>query len=166
MFSVNFVVLWYCWFALVGWCRIAARILLKGFCREASSDLVWPFIIIENQLFKENKLKQCTQTHTLPFYGPLDFVRDYRGEPVPEPIWILLKQETVSGSGISWAICKSAPCPRQKTMPAPHHSVSYRQDAFPATQPTTSKHWGQNSAQIFHNWIYSETEFVLLKSVW
>ena len=24
-----------------------------------------------------------------------------------KPIWILLKQETVSGSGISWAICKS-----------------------------------------------------------
>ena len=23
--------------------------------------------------------------------------------------WILLKQETVSGSGISWAMCKSAP---------------------------------------------------------
>jgi len=26
-----------------------------------------------------------------------------------KPIWILLKQETVSGSGISWAICKCAP---------------------------------------------------------
>jgi len=26
-----------------------------------------------------------------------------------KPIWISLKQETVSGSGISWAICKSAP---------------------------------------------------------
>ena len=40
-----------------------------------------------------------------------------------KPIWILLKQETVSGSGISWAICKSAPRSRQITMPAPHHSV-------------------------------------------
>ena len=38
-------------------------------------------------------------------------------------IWILLKQETVSGSGISWAICKSAPCSRQTTTPAPHRSV-------------------------------------------
>ena len=37
-------------------------------------------------------------------------------------IWILLKWETMSGSGISWAICKSAPCTRQITMPAPHHS--------------------------------------------
>jgi len=33
-----------------------------------------------------------------------------------KPIWILLKQETVSGSGISWAICKSAPRSRQITM--------------------------------------------------
>ena len=40
-----------------------------------------------------------------------------------KPIWILLKQETVSGSGISWAICKSASRSRQITMPAPRHSV-------------------------------------------
>jgi len=40
-----------------------------------------------------------------------------------KPIWISLKQETVSGSSISWAICKSAPCSRQITTPAPHHSV-------------------------------------------
>jgi len=32
-------------------------------------------------------------------------------------IWILLKQDTVSGSGISWAICKSAPRSRQITTP-------------------------------------------------
>jgi len=35
----------------------------------------------------------------------------------------LLEQETVSGSGISWAICKFAPRPRRMIMPAPHHSV-------------------------------------------
>jgi len=40
-----------------------------------------------------------------------------------KPIWILLKQETVGGSGISCAISKSAPRSRQITMPAPHHSV-------------------------------------------
>ena len=58
-----------------------------------------------------------------------------------KPIWILLEQETVSGSGISWAIGKSAPRSRQTTTPAPHHSVFYRPDALPATQPTASKHW-------------------------
>ena len=40
-----------------------------------------------------------------------------------KPMWILLKQQTVSGSGISWAICKSAPRSSQETMPVPHHSV-------------------------------------------
>ena len=58
-----------------------------------------------------------------------------------KPIWILLKQEPVSGSGISWTICKSAPRSRQTTMPAPHHSVFYRPDALPVAQPTASKHW-------------------------
>jgi len=57
------------------------------------------------------------------------------------PIWIFVKQETVSGSGISWAVCKSAPCSRQITTPAPHFSVFYRPDALPAAQPTASKHW-------------------------
>ena len=60
-----------------------------------------------------------------------------------KPIWILLKQETVSGSGISWAICKPAPSSRQITTPASHHSVFYRPDALPAAQPTASKHWRQ-----------------------
>ena len=58
-----------------------------------------------------------------------------------KPVWILLKQVTVSGSGISWAVCKSAPRSREITMPASHHSVFYRPDALPAAQPTASKHW-------------------------
>ena len=58
-----------------------------------------------------------------------------------KPIWILLKQDTVSGSGISRNICKSAPRSRQITTPTPHHSVFYRPDALPAAQPTASKHW-------------------------
>ena len=57
-----------------------------------------------------------------------------------KPVWILLEQETVSGSGISWAICKSGPRSRQITTPVPHHSVFYRPDALPAAQPTASKH--------------------------
>jgi len=48
----------------------------------------------------------------------------------------LLKQETVSGSGISWAVCKSAPCSRQKTTPAPHHC--FLQAGCPSCRPTNS----------------------------
>ena len=83
-------------------------------------------------------------------------------------IWILLKQETMSGSGISWAICKSAPRSRQITMSAPHHSVFYRLVALPATQPTASKHWRQkvqpgNWCQMRDNWRYW---ILMLQSHW
>jgi len=54
-----------------------------------------------------------------------------------KPIWILLKQETVSGSSISWAICKSAPRSRQITTPAPYHS-SFLQARCPSCRPTNS----------------------------
>jgi len=33
----------------------------------------------------------------------------WAGSRKVKPVWIVLKQETVGGSGISWAICKSAP---------------------------------------------------------
>jgi len=58
-----------------------------------------------------------------------------------------LEQQTVSGSSISRAICKSAPRPRQITMLLPHHSSFHRPDALPAAQPTVSKHWRPTSRQ-------------------
>jgi len=42
----------------------------------------------------------------------------------------LLEQEIVSDSGISWALCKFAPHPRQITTPASHHSVFTGQMPF------------------------------------
>ena len=53
-----------------------------------------------------------------------------------KPIWILLKQETVSGSGISWAITDNHAS-------TPLLSFFYRLDALPAAQPTASKHWSR-----------------------
>jgi len=53
----------------------------------------------------------------------------------------LLEQQTLSGSGISWAISNSAPRPRQVTTPALHHSGFYRPHAIPAAEPTASKHY-------------------------
>jgi len=46
----------------------------------------------------------------------------------------LLKQQAVSGSGISWTICKSAPRSRQITMPTPHHSAVL-QAGLPSRRP-------------------------------
>ena len=65
----------------------------------------------------------------------------WAGNRKVKPNWILLKQETVSGSGISWDTCKSASRSRQITTPVPHHSVFYRPDALPADQQTASKNW-------------------------
>ena len=82
-----------------------------------------------------------TRTHTHLFNGPLSGTTRVSQYQKGKPIWIILKQETMSGSGISWAICKqSAPRSRQITTPAPHYSRFYRPDALPATQPTASKH--------------------------
>ena len=41
------------------------------------------------------------------------------------PLFTHTHTHTVSGSGISWAICKSAPRSKQTTTPAPHHSVFF-----------------------------------------
>jgi len=62
-----------------------------------------------------------------------------------KPIWIkLLKQETVSGSSISWTICKSAPRSRQITTPAPHQFFTDRMPFLPPNQQrqsTEGKPW-------------------------
>ena len=104
-----------------------------------------------------------TKLHTHPFNGTFSGTTGWAGTRKVKPIWILLKQETASGSGISWAICKSASHSRQITMPVPHHSkVFYRPDALPAAQPTASKHWRDNS--IDNNTVFSQVHFSTLTS--
>ena len=92
-------------------------------------------------------MRPTTLAHAAPptstFNGPFSGTTQVSRYRKVKPIWILLKQEPVSCSGISWATCKSTPRSRQITTPAPHHSVVYRPDALPATQPTASKHWKQ-----------------------
>jgi len=66
--------------------------------------------------------------------------------PHEKSVPAILEQDIVSGSGISWATCKSAPCPSQITTPASHHSVIL-QATCPSSHPTNSvkalkaKHW-------------------------
>ena len=75
----------------------------------------------------------CLNIH--PFNGPFPWVPRWAGTRKVKQLWILLKQETVSGSGISWAVCKSAPRSRQITTPAAHHSV-FLQAGCPSCHPT------------------------------
>ena len=63
------------------------------------------------------------KTHTHPFNGPLSGTtwasRYQKGKTNLD-----FTETRDSGSGISWAMCNSAPCSRQITMPTPHHLVS------------------------------------------
>ena len=69
-------------------------------------------------------------THTHPFNGPLSGTTEVSRYQKGKTNLDLLKQETVSGSGIRWSICKSAPRSRQITTPAPHHSAFTGQMPF------------------------------------
>jgi len=95
-----------------------------------------------------------THTHT-PFNGPFSGTTRVSRYQKGKPNWILLKQETVSGSGISWAICKSAPSSRQTTTTAPHHSVfTGRMPFLPPSQQHTHRKWpkyrGEMAAKPIH----------------
>ena len=115
-----------------------------GYKLFSSSTAIIDFREAHDILIFSDAIYTHTHTRLTPLFPGLP---GWAGTRKVKPIWILLKQETVSGSG-SWAICKSAPCSRQITMPAPHRSVFYRPDALPATQPTASKHWREISDAI------------------
>jgi len=93
----------------------------------------------------ESSLKVITHTHTHThtFNGPFSWTarvgRYQKGKTYLD--FTEARDSERQGSDISWAICKSAPCSRQITTPAPHHSVFCGPDALHAAQPTVSKHW-------------------------
>ena len=104
-------------------------------------------VVLEKEAVKQvcsssTQARMHTHTHTR-LTARFSGTTRWAGIRKVKPIWTLLKQETVSGSGTSWDIYKSATRSRQITTPAPHHSVFYRLDALPAAQPTASTHWRQ-----------------------
>jgi len=83
-----------------------------------------------------------TQTHTHRLTALFLGLPGWASTRKVKAVRILLKQETVSGNGINWAMCKSTSRSRHITMPVPHHSsFFYRPEALLAAQPTASKHW-------------------------
>jgi len=76
-----------------------------------------------------------------------------------------MKQETVSDSGSSWAICKFAPHSRQITTPAPHHSVfTGRMPFLPPNQQRQSsqgtKHVFKTCKQLLN--VYTQTQWLAI----
>ena len=64
-----------------------------------------------------------THTHTHPFNGPLSGTTQVSQYQKGRTSLDFTEARDMSGSGISWARCKSASCSRQITTPAPHCSV-------------------------------------------
>jgi len=124
---------------------IAAKLLANGkslrFCAVLLCVL-GPNLSVSCHCYYTRKI-QClcaatTRTHTHTHLTALcPGLPGWVGTRKVKPIWILLKQETVSGSGISWAIRKFAPLFRQITMPASHYSV-FLQARCPSCRPTNS----------------------------
>jgi len=80
----------------------------KGSCPEQHLGRCCCLSTDHSSLVSSVIIKKNTHTHThltALFPGP----PRRAGTRKVKPIWILLKQETVSGSGISWVVCKSAP---------------------------------------------------------
>jgi len=120
---------------------------------------------------------KCTATIPLhPFNGLFSGQPGQAGSRKAEPFWILLKQEMMGCSGISWTTCKSFAL-RSRQITTLHNNNSthlmticpglpewasirkvkhlitqifYRLDAFPDAQPTLSKHW--------RHWHYKKTK--------
>ena len=145
--------------------RCSATLSSASFCNTAVNDTSAQCLLLSLTL-KNSEMVLLILTTAKPL-GPLPHTHTrltalYPGLPgwagtrKVKPIWILLKQETVSGSDISWAICKSALRSRQIATPAPHHSVFYRPDALRATPKTLeSSIWLTTSHVAPDGWVWS-----------
>ena len=108
-------------------------------------------VFIHIRLFVQQLTKRdFTHTHThLTALCP--GLPGWAGTRKVKPIWILLTQETVSGSGISWAICKSASCSRQVTLPAPNTQFFTGRMSFlpPIQQRQSTEGMGNSRNSVF-----------------
>jgi len=93
-----------------------------------------------------------THTRLTALFPGLTGLPRWAGTRKIKPMWVLLKQEAVSGSGISWAICKSASRSRQITTPAPHHS-SFFTGRMPFLPPNQQRQSTEGTAQT--NYIFT-----------
>ena len=76
-------------------------------------------------------------------------------------IWMLMKQETVSGSNISQGIRKSAPSSRQTTTSAPPPHSFFT--GMPFLPPNQSKHWRHH---ILHITCWSVNRTVSISNIY
>ena len=76
-------------------------------------------------------------THTPPFNGPFSGTTQVSRYRKGKTNLDFTEAETLSSSGMSWAICKSAPRAKQITTPAAHHTV-FLPAGCPSCHPANS----------------------------
>ena len=79
--------------------------------------------------------KQILSPHTHPFNGNLSGTTQVSQYQKCKTNLHFTETREVSGSGISWAVCKSASCSRQ---PCQHPTTQFLQAGHPSCQPTNS----------------------------
>jgi len=85
-------------------------------------------------------MQYLTPPHTHPFNGPFSGTTRVSWYQKGKTNLDFTEARDSEWQWHQLAICKSAPRSREITTPATHHSVFYRPDALPATQPTVPKH--------------------------
>jgi len=124
---------WPGWVDLHGWSHTEMVCLPKMVIHPAGNEVTLLITTIHARTHAH------THTHTtilLPswiLFGTTRMSRHQKGKTNLD----LLEKEIVSDSGISWAICKSAPWPRHITTPAFHHS-DFLQAGCPSCRLTNS----------------------------
>ena len=99
------------------------------------SFFCFPFLVLGSKWWI--KLTHVSFWQARPFNSPLSGTNRTNRYQKSKTNLDFTEARDRSGSGIHWAICKSAPCSRQITMPAPHHSV-FLQAGCPSCRPTNS----------------------------
>ena len=119
--------------AMVWWCRIHHLHLPAGIMEMAGiSDQCCKAVGAEGDL-------RHLQSHTRLMSGTTQVSRYQKGKNQSGFYWSKRQWVAVASAGTYASL--HAPCCRQITMPALHHSVFYRPDGLHAAQPTASKHW-------------------------
>jgi len=140
----------------------------KGLCSACLKPIVGQVSIIKVEWMNMNAFKRIIYIHTYIHTFNRLFSRTtwVSLHQKGKPFWILLKQEMMGGSGISWTICKSfTPHSRQITMPVSHHPIFYGPDALPDSQPTESE-WQSYTIWINAFWFHLCYMAVVFCSQW
>ena len=133
--------------------RLSAFCIVSYYCLLKK---VLPAAVVSTKSVQASSLHlHITHTHTHTHFMALcPQLPQWASNRKVKPICILLKQETVSDNGISWAVCKSAPCSRQRPTPAAQHPTN--EYFFTSRMPFLPLNQQRRSTKDFHLHITSK----------